>query len=67
MIETDHQKFLSLEYNGWSQILFSKIIKGDWDRKCFEGNKNYYLQNFIHFSFTKFQLVLTGRFGDMVI
>ena len=55
-----------------------KLSKGDCDRKCFQDNKNFetaiyrikfwnsYLQNFIHFLFGKFQLVLIGRFGDMV-
>ena len=50
-----------------------KSLKGDWDQKCFQDNTkfcyffNSYLQNFIHFSFAKFQLVLIARFGNMVV
>ena len=46
-----------------------KSLKEDWDRKCFQDNKNFlnsYLENFIHFSFAKFQLVQIGRSGNMV-
>ena len=38
--------------------------------KVFPGQQkfwNSYLQNFIHFLFAKLQLVLTGRFGDIVV
>ena len=45
-----------------------KSLKGDWDRKCFQDNKNFETVIYrISFTFRlKFQLVLTGRFGDMV-
>ena len=48
-----------------------KSLKGDWDRKCYQDNKNFetviYRISFIEFSFAKFQLVLIGRFGDMIV
>ena len=41
MIKTDHQKVLSLEYHGCFQTLLVKSLKGDWDPKCFQDNKNF--------------------------
>ena len=46
------------------RLFLAKSLKGDWDRKCFQDNKKF--ETVVYFSFAKFQLVLTGRHGDMV-
>ena len=70
MIEKDHQKLFVIGVSWLVPDLFSKIIKRGLGPKVFPGQQkfwNSYSQNFIHFSFTKFHLVLIGRFGDMVV
>ena len=41
-------------------------LKEDCNQKCFQDN-NSYLQNVIHFLFEKFQLILIGKFRDIVV
>ena len=66
MIETDHQNFFLI---GLSQCFSVKSLKGDWDKKCFQDNKNFEIVIYrisFTFCFAKFQLVLIGRSVDMV-
>ena len=69
MIETDHQNFFAIGVS-WLVPDLVKSLKMELGPKVFPGQQkiwNSYLQNFIHFLFAKFQLVLSGRFGDIVV
>ena len=44
MIETDHQKFVDLlliSIMVGPRLFLVKSLKGDWDQKCFQDNKNF--------------------------
>ena len=48
MMETDHQKFVVIGVSWWvPEHFLGKKLKGDWDRKRFQDNKNF--ETFIEF------------------